>query len=122
MTTTATTAAAACCSVCSYLSLLSAVAIAHLNSNTHAYTQRDSQTLTPASQAIISKQLHSKMHSVCASVKPYTLAHPIHMTVLHNHFEWNTLTRDTSIQWQSIETKRTNEQMNEEKSSVLYID
>lgn len=89
---TTTTAAAACCSVCSYLSLLSAVAIAHLNSNTHAYIRRhrdsNSQTLTPASQAIISKQLHSKMHSVvCASVKPYTLAHPIHMTVLHNHFE-----------------------------------
>lgn len=84
--TTTTTAAAA---LCSYLSLLSAVAIAHLNSNTHAYTQRDpnSHILTPASQAIISKQLHSKMHSVvCASVE-YTLAHPIHMKVLHNHFE-----------------------------------
>lgn len=39
-----TTAAAAGCSVCSYLSLLSAVAIAHLNANTHAYTHRETQT------------------------------------------------------------------------------
>lgn len=98
---TTTTTITACslfvqCVFISIVALCCGYCTLETKTGTHMHTHSDTSSHTYWHQPIISKQPHSSV-LVSKTIHSHiqTKTNPIHMMVLHNHFEWNTLTRRT---------------------------